>query len=272
MAGVTKGQIIGGQMYKMYSPEWYAARDAQKIQQAGVSGQAAGTAAGAGITTLREAVPDLFGGGGTSSSKSTSTGTSSGSSVPRVSFPSGSGSVGGVGGGGVPMPGGGSVPSSMPRITPTDTSAADAAIFARAKDTVGDVSRGSITALRSALAGRGQLGGGGEFRGTSSIIERGMGELGDVARELAIQSSERGQERAALEFQGGITQRGQDLSAQQAANALAARLAEVAYQGEITQRGQDLAAARDAQTFSLQEQQQQQLILDRILNALTPLY
>jgi len=150
---------------------------------------------------------------------------------------------------------------------------ADAARFARAKDTVGQTTRAALTGLRSALASRGQLGGGGEMRGTRSILESGMGELGDVSREQAIQESERNAEREALGFTGGITMRGQDLSAQQAANALAQRLKEVMYQGDITQRGQDIAATTDTRALELQEQrqwqQQQQLILDRILGALS---
>lgn len=266
-------QIIGGKQYNMYSPEWYAAMDAQKIRDARTAGTAAGTQAGAGVTALRDSVPDLF--GPNTSSSTSSTGATSGAapSVPRVS-------MGGTPSApqlapAAPVPTGlptGYAVAPAPTLRTVDTSAAEDARFNRAKDRVGESTRAALTGLRSTLASRGQLGGAGESHGTSALFTKGLSELGDVSRQEAITGAELDQANAALEFQGGLTTRGQDLSAAAAANALAARLREVAYQGEITQRGQDLAAARDEQTFAAEEKRAQQATLDRILAALTPLY
>lgn len=291
MAGVGNTQIINGKPYTMYSPQWYAAWEGmsasnpQAAKDAGMynenapgvaaaAGRAAGEKAGASITTLREQVPDLFGAGSSSSSSGSTAGSST--TVPRAQL------LGGSTGPIAPAP---PAPSGLPagyspsagvggpvQLKPTDTSAADAARFGRAKDTVGQTTRASLTGLRSALASRGQLGGAGESHGTSAIFTKGMGDLNEVTRDNAIEGSKRDADRAALEFTGGITQRGQDMSAAQAAEGLAARLREVSYQGEITQRGQDMSAMRDAQTFEAEEKRSQQMILDRILNALTPLY
>src|SRR5882672_466647 len=40
-------QIIGGQTYTMYTPQWYSARDADQVHQGDIAGQVAGTAQGA---------------------------------------------------------------------------------------------------------------------------------------------------------------------------------------------------------------------------------
>ena len=48
-------QLIGGKPYEIYSPEWQAAMDAYKVQQAGVAGTAAGTATGNEYTASTEA-------------------------------------------------------------------------------------------------------------------------------------------------------------------------------------------------------------------------
>lgn len=260
-------QIIRGKTYSQYTPEWYEAMDADKA----ASAAAAGAAAGAGVNGLRAAVPDLFPGANTSSSSSGST--STGSTIPRATFPSGGT---GTGGGGISIPGfpsNGSMPiGAQPHLDVADTHAADEAAFNRSRDLVGQTTKASLTGLRSALASRGQLGGGGEFHGSERIVESGQQQLSDTSREQAIQASQRAAERAALQFQGDVSMRGQNLSASQAAAALAARLQEVQYQGDITQRGQDLASQHDAQSFAMQQSQQQQLILDRILAQLTPLY
>lgn len=42
MAGMGNTQIINGKSYTMYTPEWYAARDAGQVHESTVAGQAAG--------------------------------------------------------------------------------------------------------------------------------------------------------------------------------------------------------------------------------------
>lgn len=266
-SGGGRAQIIGGKSYSMYSPQWYAAMEEDETRAAQQKGKNAGTQAGTGVNTLKSLVGDL--GGGSSSSSSSSSSGSAGGSIGRVGFP-GSTSVPGLS---TNYVGSTTVPSSAgPSLSPVDTSAADAAQFARAKDQVGEITRSSLVGLRSSLGGRGQLGGGGELRGTARLMEKGAGALGNVARDQAIENVTNERSRALAQFQGDLTMRGQNLSAQQASAALAARLQEVQYQGEITQRGQDLAAQNSANTMAMTEKAQQQQMLDRILNALNPLY
>lgn len=111
---------------------------------------------------------------------------------------------GGVGGPGVPQ---------VPQVAGVDNSAANAAIFARSKDKVGETSRGALTGLRSALGGRGMLGSGAESRGTAAVVQEGQGQLGDTIREGAIQDTAQANKNATTNYEGSITQRGQDLQA-----------------------------------------------------------
>lgn len=141
----------------------------------------------------------------------------------------------GAGGGGG---GGPAMPAQVGTIALPDTSAAQANIFARAKDKVGLQTAGSLASLRSALAGRGSLGGGAEARGATNIISAGQGQLGDTTREQAIQEGNRLTDFAKLGYEGAISQRGQDITArgqdiqsQIAARDAALRAAEMAYQG-----------------------------------------
>lgn len=169
------------------------------------------------------------------------------------------GDYGSISGGSAPPPeayggvGGGSVPSfSLPpeaapapaaTISAPDTSAAQAAIFARAKDKVGLETAGSLTALRSALAGRGLLGGGREVRGTSNVLTAGQQQLGDTTREGAIQEATRMNDFAKLGYQGAIEQRGQDITTSEGAANRALQAATTNYTGQITQRGQDVSGS-----------------------------
>lgn len=124
------------------------------------------------------------------------------------------------------------IPASIGTIEMPDTSAAQANIFARAKDKVGLQTAGSLTALRSALAGRGMLGGGAEVRGAQNILTAGQGQLGETTREQAIQEAGRLSDFAKTGYEGAIAQRGQDVSMRgqniSAANAAADRAAAVA--------------------------------------------
>jgi hypothetical protein len=238
-------QIIGGQSYPMYSPQWYAARDANKIQQAGVAGTAAGTTAGSALTALQDIVPGAL----TPNSGSSSSSGASASGVPAtVNY--------GTGGAGVaPMPGGApGVAGGAPSLDGVDTSAARSAVWNQAKDRVGQTSRAALTGLRSELASRGQLGGGGEYRGTSSIINAGQQQLADTGRAQTIDEAKRLEDEVALRYQGGISMRGQDLSAENAA-----------YQGLITQRGQDITArGQDISAQAGQSSYLQNVILEAL--------
>ena len=168
----------------------------------------------------------------------------------------GSGSASGGGYGGVTagnqvtMGGGGAPGGPSSTLAPVDTSAAQAAQFGRAKDQVGQETSGALAGLRSSLGGRGMLGSGAESRGTSGIINAGQQQLGDTSRQAAITGSDLANQNATTNYQGGITQRGQDIGA-----------SEAAFQGGITQRGQDLAASEAAAA-------RQQQVLQGLLSAL----
>jgi hypothetical protein len=157
-------------------------------------------------------------------------------SPPPVAFgfgPWGGGTGGGAGGGTL----------ATERIAIPDDSAAVAAAFNRAKDSVGRQTSGSMTALRSALAGRGLLGGGAEVKGASNILTSGQQQLADTSRSQAIKEADRQDDFAKLGYQGSIEQRGQDITTSEGAANRALEAAKAAYTGGITQRGQDIEQA-----------------------------
>jgi hypothetical protein len=172
-------------------------------------------------------------------------------------------------------------PARIAHIQTPDMTAANAAAFARAKDQVGQTSRGALTGLAGAMAGRGISGSGVEGRGITSVINQGQGQLGDVSRQQAIEQAQLAEQNALAGYQGDISQRatdigsmdtrrgqdigqrGQDISAQEAAtNSLVAQRAQdqamagLGYQGGITQRGQDIGASQNAQELAMRRQQQ----------------
>jgi hypothetical protein len=187
------------------------------------------------------------------SSSDTSAGAASGTLAPLTPFDLSSFKFDGGGGGGAALP------AEVGTIALPDTSAAQANLFARAKDQVGLQTAGSLSSLRSALAGRGILGGGAEARGTQNVLTAGQGQLGQVSRDQAIQEAGRLTDFAKIGYEGAITQRGQDITArgqdiqaQEAARNAALDAAKTSYEGQIaqrgqnvTQRGQDVAAAAD---------------------------
>lgn len=292
-------QIINGQSYTMYSPAWYAARDAEQQRQAANAGTAAGTQArsaldafspgaltpgsGSGSSIPPPAplpqVPIPGGGGGVTGVAAPSL-TALQASIPSPSFGSSGPVVGAGGGGGISAPTRLQAPSSVD---------ANDALFARAKDKIGQVGRSALTTLRSHLASVGQAGGP-EGKVAGSVINQGVQSLGDILREQTIQDSERARDDARLDFEGqisqrgqditsrgqdigaGVTTRGQDLDYSSAASRLANDLALGTYQGQITQRGQDLASQRDAYSFQQNEAQQQQQMLLSLLSRLAPQY
>jgi hypothetical protein len=114
-------------------------------------------------------------------------------------------SSGGAGGYGSPM-------ISMP-----DTTAASAAAFGRAKDQAGLTSRASLTALQNELGASNMRGSGLEADATRQIIEHGAGQVNEVGREQAMNDASAANRHAEQEYQGRITQRGQDINAAQQA-------------------------------------------------------
>jgi hypothetical protein len=98
-----------------------------------------------------------------------------------------------------------------PGIDQGREAAARAASFARAKDTVGQIARSSLTALRDEMAARGLASAPGMESGIeaaqeAALLNRAQGNLGDVVREQAVNEAERAGRVADLDYQGRIQQ------------------------------------------------------------------
>lgn len=167
------------------------------------------------------------------------------------SFGGSSGGAGFGGGGGGQMPNipapamngygmGGGAPG-VPNVAPVNTEAAQSAAFGRAKDQVGQETSGALAGLRSSLGGRGMLGSGAESRGTMGVVNRGQAQLGDTSREQAIQQAGLREREGALNYTGGITQRGQTIGQQESSANRGQAGALAGYEGQIAQRGQNIA-------------------------------
>lgn len=112
-------------------------------------------------------------------------------------------------------------PAQVPRVD--STSASDLA-FARAKDRVGASTQGLLKALGDRMGSRGLIGSSIEGNETGNILQGGGTDLANVASTQATSDVARAERENALSYQGGITQRGQDLQAEQARRELALRM------------------------------------------------
>lgn len=230
------GQIINGQSYTPYSPQWYAAMAADKVRVA----QEGGTAAGAGVKAAAGAagIPLGTGTGTTPAVGANGTGSPTirlgdpGSGMPATSGAPGSSS--------------GSSTPNIPSIAPIDTTAADNAVFNRAKDQVGQTTIGALAGLRSQLGGRGMLGSGSEYKGLESVANKGQQQLGDTTREQAINDVGLAKDTAFQNQNAGVAQRGQDVTAGTSRRGQDIERELGGYQGQITQRGQDINASMSA--------------------------
>lgn len=211
-AGAGNTQIINGHEYVLYSPEWYAARNADKIAQASTAGTAAKTYQEA---AMPDSLKALLG--------SLSSGISGGSAAGATGgFTAGGGSVGSTGGSSTNGTGVmGSSSPTIPTIAPPDATAATNAEYATAKDRVGKAGRASIDALRGELGATGMLGGGAEGQLVANQVNNAFGELGQVSRDQASKSADQAADFAKTGYAGAITQRGQDVAAREAEARLA---------------------------------------------------
>lgn len=205
--------------------------------------------------------------------------TGSGTSIPRITGPAAPPSTVTSGQSGTSIAREPTMAAAPGRETLSDVDfqAANAAEFARAKDQIGLQTRGALTGLSGAMAGRGITGSGVAGRGIASVVNQGAQGLSNVTRQQAITGAEMAQKNAEANFQGGITQRaqdmqrdatsaslgvtqrGQDMSAEDAIrNALITErgqnisLAGQEYSGGIAQRGQDIGSANSASDRALQ--------------------
>lgn len=104
-------------------------------------------------------------------------------------------------------------------ISPNEQAARDAA-FARMKDTQGSIALQQVQALQNASAGRGLQGSTIEQGHLGDIIAERGGAMQDSVGAQAIADVNRAADVADQQYQGAITQRGQDLDAQRAIYAL----------------------------------------------------
>ena len=104
---------------------------------------------------------------------------------------------------------------SVPLVQmPGGTAGSDAA-FARGKEKAGLNARASLTALSEALGSRNMLGGGAEAVGIGEVVGRAGQGVNEIIREQSVSDANNANSRAAAEYQGLITQRGQDLNVAQ---------------------------------------------------------
>lgn len=132
-------------------------------------------------------------------------------------------------------PGGGGSVGRVGQVTMPDLAQAQAAAFARQKDKTGQAAQGAMTGLRSALGGRGMLGSGAESRGVSNIAMAGLGELGNISREQAIQDAAARTQGVLTSYQGNITQRGQDMNQMNVGADQSFRAAQATYEAAMDQ-------------------------------------
>lgn len=115
--------------------------------------------------------------------------------------------------------------------------AANQAALARAKDTAGQIGRSAMNSLSDVMGARGMgVSSGLGLNEAGGIIGEGARQVGDVNREQQIQALAHNRARASEQYQGNLTQRGQDLSQSMGQ-----------YQGQIQQRGQDIEQQRQRQ-------------------------
>lgn len=146
----------------------------------------------------------------------------------------------------LPMQGG--VPQVSHVVAPDFTAAQNAA-FARAKDREGQLAQGALTGLRSSLGGRGLLGSGAEFRGTANIVNKALGNLGEVNREQAIQNAAGAVDQMKMGYQGDITQRGQDITQAQNMNQNNLALAQMQFNADMAEREAIMRHNESGQNF-----------------------
>lgn len=127
-------------------------------------------------------------------------------------------------------------------FTPGDATAYQSAAFGRAKATAGGLGKSAIDSLVSQLAGRGISSSGTTGRGIAGEIVKSVDPLSELnvahlgQEYSAVQRARELSEASANNiYQGDLTQRGQDISGQNAMNNLLTQIAQLKYQGEVQQ-------------------------------------
>jgi hypothetical protein len=98
--------------------------------------------------------------------------------------------------------------------------AARNAAFARAKDRAGQTALASLTALQNVMSNRGMSGSTEEARGMSNSLAGGANIINEFSRDELMTDLNRAADIGDRNYQGAITQRGQDAAAKQSLLAL----------------------------------------------------
>lgn len=244
-------QVVNGAPFQQYSPEWYAAQQADTIRRQGIAGTAAGTGEANYLNALSPSLAGLYsatGLGGTTSGTS-GTGTSPVSYQAPVagSFDASSVAPTGLSPSGTP----GSTPTAT--IAPLDLSKASTAAFATAKDQAARTAAASLTGLNQALTSRGLGGAGYEAGQVGNTLAQEANTIGEAGRAEAAKEADLQAQAAEANLGAEVTQRGQDIGAQQAAAERALQGSEAAFSGGIAQRGQDIGSREAAANLAAEE-------------------
>jgi hypothetical protein len=116
--------------------------------------------------------------------------------------------------GGNPTPGMPTVPYGGGPGMSAQEDAVRAGAFARAKDQTGELAASQLRGVQGEMAGRGLSGSPLEALRSAGVMGGARGGLDQVIQQQLLQDLARASEVANLQYQGGITQRGQDLNAQ----------------------------------------------------------
>lgn len=241
---MAQQQLINGVSYTQYTPAWEAAMNAENTKQAGVAGTAAGTAAGSAQNAEYTAAhpgyqvppppPSIAGLFSAVNGYGTGAPTAPAGNWQTQSLPGGSASMTGL------STAAGSAPTvpTVPTVAP-GLSAAQSLQFARAKDQIGAGISGSVAGLRSELGASGMLGSGAQSRGTAAIINAGQGQLANESTSEATTAADQENTNNLANASAGVTQRGQTITA-----------ADAAAQNATAQRGQDLSLLEQQNTIT----------------------
>jgi hypothetical protein len=115
--------------------------------------------------------------------------------------------------------------AAIPGVGPIDTSAATSAAFGAAKDQSGQEAQGALASLRGLSAASGLSGSGMEAEGEKGIVENALGEMGSASRANATTIANNAETNAQGNQAAAITQRGQDIAAEEANATLAQQAA-----------------------------------------------
>lgn len=143
--------------------------------------------------------------------------------LPLLGSSSGSaGGFNGVGGAGYPS-----------TVAMPDSSGATSAAFARGKDQAGESARAAVNALNDEMGSQQMLGSGQHAQQLGQVVNHANAGVNELTREQAIQNATMANDNAKTQYQGNITQRGQNINAAQEA----ARMQQQQMQGLLSAMG-----------------------------------